>query len=143
MPLPALVPIVLALLLSLATSAAARPVACPDGRFLLPEGTTVLAAPAASGRQGVSLASRAIGIDGSCEPAHAKVKPGRHGTRVTGRWRACGDFKKVQLTGVIDAPGCGTLRGQLKARKGAVDRVRGHAIGVWRRVRRHGRRRDV
>src|SRR5688572_30674939 len=117
MPFSVPVSIVLALLLS-ATPAAARPAACPDGRFLLPGGTTVLIPPAAGGRQGVSLASRAIGIDGSCEPARAKVKSGRHGTRVTARWRACGDFKKVQLKGVIDAPGCGTLRGKLKARKG-------------------------
>jgi hypothetical protein len=111
--------IVLAVLLSPAASAAAKPVACADGRFLLPEGATVLTAPAASQRQGVSLASRAIGIEGSCEPAHAKVKPGRRGTRVTARWRACGDFKKVALKGVIAAPGCETLRGQLKARKTA------------------------
>jgi len=79
----------------------------------------VLSAPAGSRRQGVSLASRAIDIEGSCGPAHAKVKPGKRGTRVTARWRACGDFKKVALKGVIDAPGCGTLRGQLKARKTA------------------------
>lgn len=118
MPFSAPLTIVLALLLSPATPATAGRAACPDGRFLLPEGTTVLVAPAAGGRQGVSLASRAIGIDGSCEPAHAKVKRGRHGTRVTVRWRACGDFKKVQLKGAIDAPGCGTLRGKLKARKG-------------------------
>ena len=46
------------------------------------------------------------------------MKPGRHGTCVTGNWRAGGEFKKVQPTGVMDAPGCGRLRGKLKTRKG-------------------------
>ena len=80
--------------------AAAKPSACPDGRFLLPEGTTVLA-PASSGRQGVSLAGGTIAFDGSCGPTKARVKPGKRATKIA-------------------APDCGTLNGKVKARKTAA-----------------------
>jgi hypothetical protein len=96
--------------------AAAKPSACPDGRFLVPEGTTVLA-PASSGRQGVALAGGTIAFDGSCGPTKARVKPGKRATKIAARWKTCGDRTHVALKGKIAAPDCGTLNGKVKARK--------------------------
>ncbi|MCW5890733.1 MAG: hypothetical protein KIT14_09285 [bacterium] len=104
-------------LVALSTAPAlAKPAACPDGRFLLPEGTAILA-PAAAGRQGIALAAKTITLDGSCGTAKARVKAAKRATRVAARWRSCGERTRVVLKGTLAAPDCGTLRGKVKARR--------------------------
>lgn len=100
-----------------ATAAAARPAACPDGRFLLADGAGLFAPAAAGERQAVTLAGKRLAIDGVCAPAKAKVKAGRRATVIGARWSACGDRKKVQLSGTIASPACDVLRGAVRARK--------------------------
>jgi len=108
---------ILLLILALVTPAAAKPAACPDGRFLLPEEVLLLPVEFEGGRQGIALAAGTVEIDGSCGPATAKVKPGKRGTRVIVRWPACGDRTRALLKGSIASPECGTLRGKVKAKK--------------------------
>lgn len=98
-------------------AAAARPTACPDGRFLLPEGVALLTPPAPGDRRIVTLAAKRLAIEGVCPPARAKVKASRRATVVGARWRACGERKGVRLSGTLASPGCNVLRGSLKAKK--------------------------
>lgn len=105
------------LLASAAPATAARPSACPDGRFLLRDGAGVFAPATAGDRQAVTLAAKRLTVDGVCAPAKAKVKAGKRATTIGARWSVCGDRKKVRLSGTIASPACDVLRATVKARK--------------------------
>jgi hypothetical protein len=100
-----------------ATPVLGKPAACPDGRFLLPAGTVLLAPSAGGALQGLALQSKTIAFDGSCGSARAQVKATRRATRILARWSRCGDRRRVLLKGTIAAPDCGRLRATVTARK--------------------------
>ncbi len=112
-----LVLLVLALVPSFDHPALAKPAACPDGRFLLPDGVRLLSGSPGSRRQGISLGAGTLELDDGCGPTSAKVKATRRTTRVLARWKTCGDRKRVALKGAIASPACSTLTGRVKARK--------------------------
>jgi hypothetical protein len=87
-----------------------------------------------------SSTSRALVIEdghialGGCAAVPVKLKAGKNGTRVAGRWRSCPAYAgKLHLTGTID-PTCRTFSGTLSGKKpklhqsilAALDKLRGN-----------------
>lgn len=110
----------LAVGLVLASGAVARrskPDPCPDGRFVLPAGTPLVATADAVVLAGGTVALPGDGSDG-CDAAPATVRARRKGTKVRARWTSCGAVARVRLSATIAAPACDRMAGRLKT-KGA------------------------
>jgi hypothetical protein len=121
----------------LCCAAAAPPAAakadCTRGRFVVDGGDLferarspvrpAHATDGASHGRVVTLAAGEIAIAGVCPATTATLRHGRRRTRVGARWEACdGIAGRVRLKGTIDADGCATLRGQVRARRAKVRR---------------------
>jgi hypothetical protein len=117
--------VVMALLHPDGLAVAAKPPACPAGRFLVaPGGGQVV--PGRGVPEVIEVgAGASVSLDG-CMAAAAKVRAGRRFTVIKGRWPQCGPLSKVKLSGRIGQPDCVAMAGTLKA-KG--QKVRGFSAG--------------
>src|SRR5262245_24949443 len=79
------------LLFPASASPKARSEPCPPGRFLLPAGSTLITGGTPVPIDAIVLDARgSVGIESGCPLVPAKVKPTQNGTRVIGKWSACG-----------------------------------------------------
>ena len=93
-----------------------KPEPCAPGRFLLPVGSQLIVGGPAVAIDAVVFQQKSVGIDSGCALTAGKVKPTKKGTRVAGKWKACGDLRKVRFRALI-SPGCNTMTGTIRARK--------------------------
>jgi hypothetical protein len=98
--------------------ARSKVVRCPGGRFVVPPGE----APLLQG-EGTPNADSIVFAGGGqlvledCGPTGVNVHATKKFTTVTSKWKTCGSFQKVRLTGKIAAPACDTFQGSIKAKK--------------------------
>src|SRR5262245_52975155 len=107
----------LAAFASAPTGARTRPVACAPGAFAFDAGTTV-AFGTVLGTPVSRLEIDATGEVrlGTCATT-GKVTAKKKATTIAARWSTCGAAVRLKLTGRQQAPGCGAITGQLRAKK--------------------------
>jgi len=99
---------------------AARPPACPGGRFPV----TPVLVPGGSAADAIVIAGAQVSIDSGCPAIAAKRKLMRAGTVLAARWNGCGSLHgTVRLTLTLDGATCETLTGRFTNRKGKINRL--------------------
>jgi uncharacterized protein YfaP (DUF2135 family) len=101
---------------ALPVNAKGKPTACPDGTFAV-EGTQFTTAQGAVASSRIALADKQASISNLCDtPVRAKGKARKKFTKVTAKWRTCGDLRKVRLKAKVSQPDCNTMEGFIKAK---------------------------
>ena len=87
---------------------------CPGVRFLT--GTALL--PDAPGFDALVVdAQGQVAISTGCDPVAARLRQLKTGVRLRVRWKNCVGLANVRLTATVDANGCATASGTLRARR--------------------------
>lgn len=109
-----LVALLLALLpLTPAVAKRPRPQLCPDARYVVTGGGTLIA----DGTPTVlAIVSGRLALEGACAPAKAGLKASKRGMQVSARWKSCGEVKKIVLAARATAD-CAAVAGTVKAKK--------------------------
>jgi hypothetical protein len=102
-------------LVAAAPALAVKAKKCPDGSFVIDGPELVPAGDVASRFDAITVEGRKVSIASGCEAVRAKRVRTRKGTKLTARWRTCGELSRVRLRVRIDKD-CLQLAGKLKAK---------------------------
>src|SRR5215471_3110624 len=91
---------------------------CRPGRFLVDISEAPLLGGASTPEPDavVFVAPRELSLGTECPAVNGKVVAKRKFTHVAVTWPACGERRRVRLTGKIPSPACEVLEGQVKGR---------------------------
>lgn len=90
-----------------------RPQLCADARYVVTTGATLIANGAPTV---LALAGGQLSVEGACAPAKVGVKASKRGMQVSGKWKTCGDVRKIVLAARA-ATDCNSISGTIKAKK--------------------------
>jgi hypothetical protein len=123
---------VLALLVADPTWARPKPDPCPDRRYVVTAGTSLLTD--GSGDPVIlAFAEDSIAAVGGCSPTRQRIRVKRNGTRIQLRWKTCDTRSDVRLKATL-ATSCDAMLGKVRARRlgafgfGAVSSVCGDGV---------------
>jgi pathogenesis-related protein 1 len=99
---------------ALASSRKPKPQPCPDAEYVA-QSALIVTAPGSPRVDTVIVQGHEVGIAGACSLRRVGIKVTRQGTRITGRWPACGSLRGVRLNASISSD-CRTVTGRIVAK---------------------------